>query len=225
MWIALAIIAFLAVLITVILLLPVDVIIKNDENNELILRYKLLGKVYGENPNPNDPIVKALNNASGIHRLDTKQLKENAQTKPLKEAVSDSLDLIWDLLKELASLLKYGTAKKFHIHIHCTGDDPADNAFLCGKYYAISYGLLHMLRPIIRIPKRACQIQIDSGDLTEKEIFRYDVLLRVHLRYVLAAFWRLAYTEAQRVGAQERALQEQRNRYNSKKRKKKNQAK
>jgi len=219
MWIALAIIAFLALLITVILMLPVDVIIKNDENNELILRYKLLGKVYGENPNPNDPIVKALKRASGIHRLDKKELKKSAETQPLKETVSESLSLIWDLLKELAGLLKYCTAKKFHIQIHCTGDDPADNAFLCGKYFAVSYGLLHTLRSIIRIPKRSCIIQIDSGDLTEKEIFRYDVLLRVRLNRVLAAFWRLAYTEAKRTGAQQRAEEERRNRYNSKKRK------
>lgn len=219
MWIALAIIAFLALLITVILILPIYVIIKNDENNELILRYKFLGKIYGENPNPNDPIVKALKRASGIHRLDKKELKKSTEIQPLKETVSESLSLIWDLLKELVGLLKYCKTKKFHIQIHCTGDDPADNAILCGKYFAVSYGLLHALRPIIRIPRRSCKIQIDSGDTTEKEIFRYDVLLLVRFSHALAAFWRLAYAEAKRTGAQQRAEEERRNRYNSKKRK------
>ena len=52
MWIAIGIAGFIAVLITVILLLPVKVIIKNDENNELILRYRFLFKTYGENPDP-----------------------------------------------------------------------------------------------------------------------------------------------------------------------------
>ena len=47
MWIFLGIIAFIILLITVILLLPVYVIIKTDETGEVIFRYKILFKTYG----------------------------------------------------------------------------------------------------------------------------------------------------------------------------------
>ena len=60
MWIVLIVIACLALLITVICLLPVKVLLKNDAQNPLILRYKFLGKTFGENPDPNDPIIKTL---------------------------------------------------------------------------------------------------------------------------------------------------------------------
>ena len=76
MWIALGIVGGLAALITVILLLPVKVIIRNDEQNELILRYKFLFKTYGEDPDPNDPIIKALKEASGVNRFQKRELKE-----------------------------------------------------------------------------------------------------------------------------------------------------
>ena len=59
MWIVLGIIGFLALLITVILLLPVKIILRNDDKEALILRYRFLGKTFGEDPNPDDPIVKA----------------------------------------------------------------------------------------------------------------------------------------------------------------------
>ena len=66
MWIALGIVGFLAALITVILILPVKVIIKSDGNDELYLRYKFLGKTYGEDPDPNDPIILMLKKAGGV---------------------------------------------------------------------------------------------------------------------------------------------------------------
>ena len=76
MWIFLGIVAFLALLITVILLLPVYVIIKTDKNGELIFRYKFLNKIYGEDPDPNNPVVKTLKKASGVSRLEKDKLKE-----------------------------------------------------------------------------------------------------------------------------------------------------
>ena len=69
MWIFLGILLFLAVLITVILMLPIYVIIKTDQNGELIIRYRFLFKTYGENPDPNNKIVKTLKEASVLRRL------------------------------------------------------------------------------------------------------------------------------------------------------------
>ena len=57
MWIFLGILLFIATLITVILLLPVYIIIKSDENGELVLLYKFVGKTFGEEPDPKNPIV------------------------------------------------------------------------------------------------------------------------------------------------------------------------
>ncbi|MBR2447526.1 MAG: hypothetical protein IKB29_00930, partial [Clostridia bacterium] len=76
MWIFLSVLLFLILLITVILLLPISVIIKTDQNDELILRYRFLFKTYGEDPDPNNPIIKTLKEASGISRLEKENLKD-----------------------------------------------------------------------------------------------------------------------------------------------------
>ena len=69
MWIFLGILAFIIILIIAILLLPVYVILRSDENGEVYLRYKILFKTFGEDPDPNNPIIKTLLDASGISEL------------------------------------------------------------------------------------------------------------------------------------------------------------
>ena len=96
MWIVLTIFAFLAIVIAVILLLPVKVIIKNDEKQGFVLRYKWLFKTFGENPNPNDPIVKALKQAGGVDRFEKANLKKNLRTEGLQKTVSDSYSSLKD---------------------------------------------------------------------------------------------------------------------------------
>ena len=58
MWIFLGIVAGLAAIVAIIWSLPVYVIIKSGEDGELILLYRFLGKWYGEDPDPNNPIIK-----------------------------------------------------------------------------------------------------------------------------------------------------------------------
>lgn len=202
MWIALGIIGFIALLITVILLLPVYVIIQNDENNELILLYRFLGKTFGEDPDPNDPIVKTLKKAGGVERFEKDKLRTSIQTGGLKKTVAESYQVIVDLVKEIIALLKYGTITKLCIYIRCAGDDAADTAIRYGRYCAVTHGLLNALDAYVPIRKRKCKIDIGCDFMTGQEIFRYDVLLRVRFSHVLAAFWRLVLAEARRMAAE-----------------------
>ena len=79
MWIFLGIIFFILLLITIILLLPVSFIIKTDQDGDFVVLYKILFKTFGENPNPDKPIVKALKNISGVTRLDKDKIKESSK--------------------------------------------------------------------------------------------------------------------------------------------------
>ena len=106
MWIVLGIIGFLAALITVILLLPVKVIIKNDEQEPLILRYRFLFKTYGEDPDPNNPVIKALKTASGVDRLSKETLQESVRSGGLQKSVAETFSILKNLAKELWQLLK-----------------------------------------------------------------------------------------------------------------------
>ena len=198
MWIALSILALLATIITVILLLPVKVIIKNDEDNTLILRYKLLFKTYGENPDPNNPILKPLKKAGGVERLEKNFTKENISAGGLRKAISESYGTIVDLLKELVFLLKNCTITKLNIEICSGGEDPSQAAIHYGIYNTATYTLLGALHAFLKIRKRGCKIDIRCDFRESATRFRYHLVLAVPFYRVLAAFWRAAWAEAKR---------------------------
>lgn len=198
MWIFLSILALLAVIITVILLLPVKVIIKNDENDILILRYRLLFKTYGEDPDPNDPIVKALKRAGGIDRLEKTTVQQNIHTDGLQKTLTQSYSLIIDLLKELLALLKKGTVSKLNICIQSADEDPADAAINYGIYQAATHTLVSVLQEFVKIRKRGRKINISCNFNAQKTFFRYHIVLNISFARVLAAFWRAAMAEAKR---------------------------
>jgi len=207
MWIFLGVVAFLAILITVILMLPVYIIIKNDQNGELILRYKILWKVFGEDPDPDMPIIKMLREASGIARLEKKNLKSSAKQTGLSFAVSQTLKIVIDLLREIISLLKYCTIKKFHIKVVCSEEDAAKTAISYGQCCCALYPLVSLLNSMLKIRKKGQRVEVLCDYLSGKDSFKLDFLISVRFYRVLAAFFRIAYKEAKRT-AQEQALQQ-----------------
>lgn len=203
MWVLLSILAFLAALITVIALLPVKVIIKNDENSGLILRYKLLFKTFGENPNPDDPIVKILKRSGGVDRLEKVATPENIQSDGLQKTVSDSYAALIGILKELLFLLKNCTVTRLHLKIRCADEEPDRAALYYGLCNAATHTLLGVISSFLKIRKRGCKIDIGCDFSQSNSLFRYEVILTVPLGRVLAAFWRLVLEEAKRVAAEQ----------------------
>lgn len=206
MWIAIGILAFLAALISVILLSPVRVIIKNDAQNELILRYKYWFKTFGKNPNPDDPIVKALLSATGVDRLQSKNVQKNIQSDGLKKTVSASFSMLIDLLKEVVSLLKHCTVTRLHVKIRASGDDVDDAAIHYGQCCAATYSLLNVLRSFLKVRKRGCNIDLGCN-FFEKSVFRYEVILSIRASRVLGGLWRVALTETKRMEAKKKPQQ------------------
>ena len=94
MKIFLIILAVLALIVTAILILPVDIIIKSDENGELIFRYKLLFKTYGENPDPNNPIVKAVKKTTGIDKLEVREIKKKLKESSYVPTAMETINIL-----------------------------------------------------------------------------------------------------------------------------------
>lgn len=198
MWIVLAVIGFLALLITVICLLPVKVLLKNDKENALILRYQFLWKTFGENPNPNDPIVKTLKKAGGVDRLEKQNLQTSISNDGLKKTISDSYTTLIGLIREILFLLRYGVITRLHVYIRCTGEDAAQAAIHYGQCCSATYSLLNALNSYIKIRKRGSDLDIACDFLADAPVFRYDIVLQVRFGRVLAAFWRVVLAEAKR---------------------------
>ena len=204
MWIALGIVGGLAAIITVLLLLPVKVILKNDEHNLLIFRYKYLFKTFGEDPNPDDPIVKALKSATGVDRLNKVSVKESINTDGLLKAVKESFSMIVDLLKEVLKLLGRGKVSKLQVTIRCTGDGADEAAIHYGEACAAAYSLLNLLQGYVKVRKKGCNVDIACDFMGDKPVFRYNLEVKFRASRVLGALWRVALAEVKRQNTQEK---------------------
>lgn len=204
MWILLGILAFLAALITVIVLLPVKIILKNDAENALILRYKFLFRTFGKDPDPDDPIVKALLSATGVDRLKTTAIRKELRDDGLKKTVSATFSMLADLLKEVVSLLKFCTVTRLHILIRCGGEDVDDAAIHYGQCCAATYSLLNVLRSFVKLRKRGCNIDLGCN-FFGRSVFRYEVVLSIRLGRILGGLWRVAMAEVKRTDGGKRS--------------------
>lgn len=210
MWIVLGILGSLAALVTIVMLLPVKLIIKNNAQNQFSLRLKFLfmtfdGDTSLENTNSNNSIAKAFLSATGIERLRTKQMQKNIQSDGLRETVSESFSILKDLLKELIALLKHCTITRLHIKIRASGEDVDDAAIHYGQCCAATYSLLNVLRSFLKIRKRGCNIDLGCN-FFEKSLFHYEIVLSFRAFRVLGSLWRVALAETRR--AKENAEQE-----------------
>ena len=203
MWIFLSVLLFLILLITVILLLPISIIIKTDQNDELILRYRFLFKTYGEDPDPNNPIIKTLKEASGISRLEKENLKDKAKKTSYLATIGESFALITALLKRLLGLLRYCKLKVLKMHIICAEEDAAKTAIDYGRVCALAYPFLGFIHSNIKVRKRGEDINIACDYESKKGSYSFEAVLVIRFFRVLGAFFRAAYDEAKRINQSE----------------------
>ena len=209
MWVILNILTILAALVTAVLLLPIKIILKNDDENQFILRFRFLFLTFGEgskkkSANADNPIVNALLSATGFDRFQTKTAEKNIRNDGLKKTVSESYAMLTDLLQEAVALLKRCTISRLHIKIRCSGGDADQIAIRYGEYCAATYSLLNILRNFIKIRKRSCKIDIGCNFLEKEPLFRYEVVLSFRMARVLTGFGRILLGRIKHMNAQKR---------------------
>lgn len=207
MWIFLGIIAFIILLITVILLLPVYVIIKTDETGEVIFRYKILFKTYGENPNPDNPIVKTLVKTSGLERLRKEQFKESAMRGTVLDALGENVSLIVGLLKYLLGLLKRCKVKVLKLNVICAEGDAAETAIYYGQSCALVYPLVSFIHASLKVRKKGEKVAIICDYDGQESYYELETILVVRVFRVLGAVLRAGIDEAKRMAQEDAANQ------------------
>ncbi len=198
MWIFLGITAFLAAVIFILLMLPIHIIIKTDEKGELFLRYTFLGKVYGENPDPNNPLLLTLKKVSGVSRLEKGKFREDTKNLGVTGSVSQYCRIIIDLLREICQLIGKCTAKRFLIEVVCSEENAADTAISYGRTYAVLSPIVGILSAVMKIRKKGQQISVTCDYSGQGASLKYDFLLRIRLHHALAALLRITLKEARR---------------------------
>lgn len=190
MWIALIILGILAA----ILLLPVSIRIRSDEDAPLSLQLQVLWLRFGTDLDAKDLITDSLLKKSG-----EKQPKQNAK-KPggdLGQTVSTGCDRLVSIVKNAVALLGHFVIKRLHIRIRCGGEDAAVTAIRYGQYNAIVHGTLSTLRNLVHVRKKGLNIDIGCN-FSGKGSFRCHAVLSVRIFFVLSALWHLLLDEMSR---------------------------
>ena len=202
MWIFLGIILFILLLITIILLLPFSFIIKTDEDGDLTILYKILNKTFGENPDPNQPIIKALKNISGVTRLDVKNVKKGTRENGLLAVIRENLSLIIKLISELLKIFKSCTVKVLKIDIVCAEENAADTAISYGVCYAIVSPLLNLVHNKMKVRKKGESVNISADFNSKNDSFKLELILVTRVYKLIIALFRLVKDETQRIYAE-----------------------
>lgn len=187
----------LALLITAICLLPVYVYIYYDEENSLQLRYRLLWKVFGEDPNPNSPILKLLKELSGVAKFDSvKSIKETVSDSGVSYTLKQVGDVLISLLRQLVWLLPRCRVRKLELRAICAEGEPDEAAMEYGKLCATVYPIVGIVDNIIPINRRKLLLDLRCDFEAEKSDFALTAVIRARLGSALRALWRIILDEA-----------------------------
>lgn len=197
MWIVLGILAFVAVAITVILSLPVDVIIKNSDDGELMLRYRFLWKLYGEHPDPKNPVILLLKSVTGLDKFSISVIKGKVKEGGVSVTIEETARILFSLLQEVRTILRFCVAKKMTVNVVCTADDPADAATNFGICCSFVYPVVGFLKSELKkVSKRAEHIDVRCDFAGDADIFDYHLIIRVRVFRLIAALIRIIIREA-----------------------------
>ena len=198
MWIAFGIIGGVVLLITVILTLPVYVTAKDDEQGELMLRYRFLHKTFGEEPDPDNPVLLYLLDVSGLSRAKGSAIKSNVKTSGVGVTLEDTCAILWSLLEQVVAVLPHCKLKRLNITVVCAGDDAAETAMHYGKCCAVLYPAIGMIHALLPVDRRHERVDVRADFHATEDEIHYDLKLRTNVCRVLIAFCKIVYKEALR---------------------------
>ena len=190
MWIFLSVLAFIAVL----LLLPIFIIIKNDENNNNIFLIKFLffkfdfkGDSFGKKEKQKK-----------INQEARKQDEKTAEKKDFRETVSQTMQMISNIFEEFLKLFKHLVARKFQLQIVCTSKDAAEAAIHYGECCAAVYPVLGFISSAIKVKEKGREIDIRCEYEKDSWTVKYHFIISIRICHILAALIRFGAKEIKR---------------------------
>ena len=204
MWILAGIATFIILLISVILVLPVDIILKTDLAGELIFRCKFLGKTYGGNSKPSNSVAKMLKETLGLSRVEKDNLADSIKIGGLSSTISESLSLIISLLKRLLQLLSHCKVKVLKLNIVCAENDAAKTAICYGTCHAIVWPIIGLVHSNMKVCEKGEEINIACDYSNGKGAVKFETVITARVFRAIVALIHVAADEAKRINEREK---------------------
>lgn len=191
-WILLGILALISLLAGVALLLPADVLFLLDGQEGFRIRYRFLGKFFGEEaeeaepkPKAENPIIKSLKRSLGLSHLESvRSIRDAVETHGAGVTIQQTAATLRDLIDRVFWILKRCTIRRFKIASICGGEDaPLDYGTSC----AVIYPLVSYLEAAARLRPRAEEIEIYCDDARQESVLEFHIEVRVYVWHILHA--------------------------------------
>lgn len=186
--------AVIACLIGILLLLPIDVIVRAGTQARFQILYRFLGRLFGEVPNPCSPIVRLLKRSLGLSHLDS---LETIQAEVEKEGAAATLrktvSTVLSLIDRVFRLLRHCRVSRCFVRWIGSGEDAAVEY---GTACAVIYPAVGHLQNCHRLREKDTQLDLGWDYDAEASCLAMDVWVRVRVFHVLCA---LLYVTFQRV--------------------------
>lgn len=204
LWIFLGILALIVLLIAGGILLPVDLLLSLDQAKGFRIRYRLLGKIYGDEAKeqkpkkkkkPN-PIVESLKKSLGLEHLGSvDKLKSSLMRKGASETLKDTVLAFWEILDRIFWILKRCRITRCKVAVLCGGEDaPLDYGTAC----AVVYPLVSYLESAAGLRPKAEKITILCDDDRQETIVELEIFVRVRVVHILRALVHIAVKKAEK---------------------------
>lgn len=190
MWIFLGISAFIIFLI----LLPISIIIKNDDNNNIIFSIKFLFFNFAFNGDRSENTKKAKKTEQEAE----KHKKKTAEKKDFKETLSQTMKMLSNIFEELQKVFKHLVTKKFRLQIICTSKDAAEAAIHYGECCAVVYPVLGFISSAIKVKEKGRDIDIRCEYEKNSWEIKYHFILSISVCHILSALIRFGGKEIKR---------------------------
>lgn len=201
LWISLGILALIILLLSAVLALPVDLLFFLDQAQGFRIRYRLLGKIYGEDAKkqkpkatkksktkkkskPN-PIIESLKKSLGIEHIGSvEKLKDSLNRKGAEATLKETISAVWDLLDRVFWIVKRCRIIRCKIAAFCGGEDaPLDYGTAC----AVVYPLVSYLESAAGLRPKAEELTIVCEDDRQQTELELEIFVRVRVVHILRA--------------------------------------
>ena len=182
----LIVLGILVLFLSVVLLLPVRFIIRNDDENRFYFRVKLLWFTFG-GPKKSGKAGKGVRKQAGIEELELESIKAKIKRDGLIDTLTVAAKILKTVFSRLSGVLKHSRVDRFDVTVVCSANDAADSAIRYGNCCVIIYPLLGFVNSIIKVNPKNRNIDISCKYGGVSEVLRYDFVLSVRVVFVLVA--------------------------------------
>lgn len=187
--IVLAVICLLAILI---LLIPIGIILKYDNDGEIKFRLRVLGITIGGSTGSGSEgaVTKKIKKLLGISEFDSVgTLKGKVSKMGASQTVGQIVDILKGLVSNIGWMLSRCAVNRLHLKIVCAGGDAADTAMEYGTVCAVIYPLIGYINTAVRVKQSGQSINISCDFEQDEAVVEFDILISLRVMYIVGAFF------------------------------------